>query len=339
MEEVNKRSSVHSVQDKKMNKSILMRKTANEWMRIAKSIPMPKMLFSEFWFEGEICFLFADTNTGKSILAVQLGDSISSGKTSPNFKLDSEKQKVLYFDFELSSKQFESRYSEKVPNRDSFENHYEFDDYFQRIELSRDIDYSEVPNVDEMLIRAIEETVVETKSRVLIVDNLTYLKDETEKAKDASPLMKKLKELKTKYSLSILILAHTPKRDLSKPITQNDLKGSKNLMNFSDSCFALGQSTKGSDIRYIKQIKARNTSILYGISNVITCRISKQSNFICFDFIDYTNEIEHLKEKPNKATLISKVKEMIALGHTFREISQETGLALGTVSNYANERE
>lgn len=339
MEERNKRSSVHSVQCENMNKSILMRRSANEWMRISKHIPMPKMLFSEFWYEGEICFLFADTNTGKSILAVQLGDSISSGIPVSNFKLESKKQKVLYFDFELSSKQFESRYSEKVPSSDVFENHYEFDDYFLRIELSRDIDYSEVPNVDEMLIRAIEETIIETSSRVLIVDNLTYLKDETEKAKDASPLMKKLKELKTKYSLSILILAHTPKRDLSKPITQNDLKGSKNLMNFSDSCFALGQSTKGSDIRYIKQIKARNTSILYDISNVITCRINKSSNFLGFEFIDFNNEIEHLKEKPSKVTLISKVKEMIALGHTFREISKETGLSLGTVSNYANEDE
>jgi len=60
MEERNKRSSVHSVQCENMNKSILMRRSANEWMRISKHIPMPKMLFSEFWYEGEICFLFAD---------------------------------------------------------------------------------------------------------------------------------------------------------------------------------------------------------------------------------------------------------------------------------------
>ena len=54
----------------------------------------------------------------------------------------------------------------------------------------------------------------------------------SEKAKDALPLMKHLKVLKNKYNLSILALAHTPKRDLTKPITRNDLQGSKMLINF-----------------------------------------------------------------------------------------------------------
>ena len=50
---------------------------ASVWLQEASERPVPQMLFSEFWFEGELCMLFADTNLGKSILAVQLGDSIS----------------------------------------------------------------------------------------------------------------------------------------------------------------------------------------------------------------------------------------------------------------------
>ena len=52
---------------------------AQEWLKRANSRPIPKMLFGEFWFESELCILFADTNLGKSILAVQIGDSISRG--------------------------------------------------------------------------------------------------------------------------------------------------------------------------------------------------------------------------------------------------------------------
>jgi hypothetical protein len=63
---------------------------------------------------------------------------------------------------------------------------------------------------------------------VLIIDNLTYLRDETENARNALPLMKFLKELKSKHGLSILALAHTPKRDSSKPLGRNDLQGIKN---------------------------------------------------------------------------------------------------------------
>lgn len=53
--------------------------------------------------------------------------------------------------------------------------------------------------------------------------------------------MKQLKTLKNKYDLSLLILAHTPKRDLSKQLTRNDLQGSKMLINFCDSCFAIAK--------------------------------------------------------------------------------------------------
>jgi len=55
-------------------------KSANTWIEEAKNKPIPKMLFGEFWYEGEICILFADTNLGKSSLAVQIADSITKGR-------------------------------------------------------------------------------------------------------------------------------------------------------------------------------------------------------------------------------------------------------------------
>lgn len=44
---------------------------ANKWIDIAKTRPIPQMLLGELWFESELCIMFADTNLGKSILAVQ----------------------------------------------------------------------------------------------------------------------------------------------------------------------------------------------------------------------------------------------------------------------------
>ena len=100
--------------------------------------------------------------------------------------------------------------------------------------------------------------IKEHNAKILIIDNLTYLKTQaTETAKEALPLMKLLKELKGKYDLSILALAHTPKRNLSNPISKNDLAGSKHLANFTDSIFAIGESSKDKSLRYLKQIKAR----------------------------------------------------------------------------------
>ena len=71
-------------------------KSANQWINEAQKLPIPKMLFDEFWHEGELCTLYADTYLGKSILGVQIGNSITKGEPIPGFKLEAEKQKVLY---------------------------------------------------------------------------------------------------------------------------------------------------------------------------------------------------------------------------------------------------
>ena len=77
-------------------------KQTNMWIDEAKNREIPSMLFSEFWYEGEVCFLFADTNTGKTALAVQIGESIARGQCIQSFEMQAKAQKVLYLDFELS---------------------------------------------------------------------------------------------------------------------------------------------------------------------------------------------------------------------------------------------
>jgi len=246
------------------------------------------MLFAEFWHEGEICILFADSNLGKSILGVQIADSISSGKYIPGFAMKTEKQPVLYFDFEMSDKQFENRYSI------DYRLHYMFDENFKRVMINPEC--SEFEDFEKQLFIAIERAVISCNAKVLVIDNLTYLKTQaTDTSKEALPLMKELKKLAHKHNLSILALAHTPKRCHQNPITMNDLAGSKMLSNFADSIFAIGPSSQDTNLRYIKQIKARATAIVYDSGNVILCKISKDYNRLIFQMEDFSNENEHLR--------------------------------------------
>lgn len=269
--------------------NLLLVRSVNQCIIDAKSRPIPKMLFSEFWHEEELCILFADTNLGKSILAVQIANSISNGEAIRGFKLEAQKQVVMYFDFEMSDKQFEKRYSI------NYANHYIFDNNFLRIEINPDC--TDFNDFEKALFQAIENNIVLYGAKILIIDNLTYLKTQaTETAKEALPLMKRLKELKIKHNLSILALAHTPKRNLIFPITKNDLAGSKHLSNFADSIFAIGESFKDKSLRYLKQLKARATEIIYDSENIIVCEISQPYNFLAFEFVDFSNEREHLKQ-------------------------------------------
>ena len=267
---------------------LLKIQSANAWINEAKSKPIPKMLFGEFWHEGELCILFADTNLGKSILAVQIATAISKGQSDNVFKVEAIKQRVLYFDFELSAKQFEKRYSE------NYNNHYVFDDNFFRIEINPDC--TGVIDFDVALYSEIEQVITQQDARVLIVDNITYLNGQSmDNAKEALPLMNMLNGLKKKHGLSILVLAHTPKINQTLPITVNQLAGSKQLANFADSIFAIGLSQKASHLRYIKQIKARATEKIYDSDYVIVCEIEKDINFLRFKYTEFGQEREHLK--------------------------------------------
>jgi KaiC/GvpD/RAD55 family RecA-like ATPase len=296
----------------------LIAKPANQWIEEAKRRPIPRMLYKELWHEGELCILFASSGLGKSVLAVQIGNAISKDQT------------VLYFDFELSDKQFEHRYSEE------FKNHFVWDEKFIRIELNPDADKPEKQTVEEYLINSIERCINETGAKILIIDNLTYLRCDTEKAKDALPLMKKLKELKKKYDLSILTLAHTPKRDASKAITKNDLSGSIMLINFCDSAFAIGVSALDSNVRYVKQIKERFTENIYGEDNVMVFQIEKPINFLQFTFLNYGKEIDYLRNvsEGEKQVIKEMVQQRHREGKSYREIAREFNISLWKVQKY-----
>lgn len=310
-------------------KGLFIVKCGNQWLAEASERDVPKMLFSEFWYEGELCILFADTNTGKSILAVQIADSIARHEPIPGFMLEAPRQNVVYFDFELFDKQFEARYSQ------NYNNHYRFDPFFYRAEIDPDCQVPEqYSTFEDYLNYSLERTIAETGATVLVIDNLTYLKNETERAKDALPLMKHLKALKSRYELSILALAHTPKRDMSKPITRNDLQGSKMLINFCDSAFAIGEDCNEKSLRYLKQIKARNTEVVYDTEHVALCRIEKPYNFLQFTHAGISAERKHLKERSemDKEERDRRILELREQGYKQQEIADELGVGLGTVN-------
>ena len=327
---------LEALKDEVAHKSdLLLVQSANDWLKQAQERPIPAQLFSEFWFEGELCILFSDTNLGKSILAVELAASLTEGHAIPGFKLQGGPRTVLYLDFELSDKQFEARYSEH------YTNHYHFSDRFFRAELQGESTSEEGESVEQQLFAALEKALVNTKASVLIVDNITYLRTETERASHALPLMKELKALKRKYNLSILSLAHTPKRDLTKPITRNDLQGSKMLINFCDSAFTLGESQQGGSLRYLKQIKARNTEVIYDGENVCVCQIVKRVNKLTMEKLGHSPENAHLRRlsEEEQHSKVNQVKQMKEEGHSNIDIAKALGVSEGSIRNWLKKKE
>ncbi len=250
-------------------------------------------MFGNIFHQGEVGILFSNTGKGKSILGVQLADAISSGKDI--LGMETTVQKAIYFDFELSSKAFQQRYTDENGIT------YKFNEKFIRVEIDRNKELeNEELSFEDLIIASLKYQVEKNNAEVIFIDNITFLAATNERSKEALALMKLILELSRKRNLAILLIAHTPKRDIYKPIQLEDLAGSKALSNFTDVVFCIGESVKGSNIRYIKQLKNRNYPIDFHENNVIECKVEKVSSFLQFSLVEFNSEDEHLRKVNNK---------------------------------------
>ena len=289
-------------------------RTANRTIAEAAMRPNPRQLYQELWYEGEVCCLFSDSNLGKSIYAVQMADTIATLRP------------VLLVDCELTDKQFQMRYTDI----DTGVMHI-FPELLYRAEINPNT--LDVKDYETKIFHHIEAAAQHMKCNIIIIDNLTYLCNSSDKGVDAGLFMMKLMNLKKKYGWSLLIIAHTPKRSLMSPITQNDLAGSKKLYNFFDSVFAIGKSAKDSRLRYVKQLKVRAGEFRYDSSNVIVYEIEKMGDFLGFEFKEFSTEKEHLKERTEKEITPThrNVHELKSQGKSTREIAAYLGLSKSKV--------
>ena len=318
---------------------------ANQWIEFTDYEPAAEPLFGDLWKEGELAIMFADTGTGKSILAVQIAESLARGGAIEPFRIPQSEfrnHKVLYLDFELSSVQFMERYSRET-HEGRRVGHYEFSPNLLRSVINWQLQLPEpFKNFGEFLEHSIRQQLIETEAKILIVDNVSYLATSNTNANAALALMKGLKEIKADFGASILVLAHTPKRPIVKALTVNDLAGSKMLANFADNLFAIGTSIRAKDLRYIKHIKQRSCPAIYDASNVIVCRLEKPDNFPQFTFVEFDDETHHTT-RPYESTnaertkLIAAAKELAAKGYKQRDIAEQLQIGLGTVNRYLTE--
>jgi hypothetical protein len=301
---------------------------ANEWMAMESEHETPQMLFGNFWLEGELCIMFADTNMGKSLLAVQLADSITRAEPIAPFALGAEASAVLYIDFELTGKQFEQRYTDGQ-QRYNFAREFYRGEYNQFNRAS-----SHYQKFDMYVIEALTRGIKRTDAKVLIIDNITCLRNGTETAGAALLLMKELKKLKTRHGVSILVLAHTPKRNPRLPLSRNDLQGSKMLINFCDSAFAMGESHSMPGCRYLKQIKQRSTAETYGADNICLARLERLNGFLKFVFTGNDHENNHLRN-PSRQEREQLRHEAISLsneGLSQRQVAERLNVSVGSVN-------
>jgi len=298
--------------------------TANQCMQ--EELPDPRDLYPPLpglIYEGEITLLFGNTGIGKSAAAVQIACSIA------------QTDKVLYYDFELSRRQFQRRYS------DAGKNKYKFPDKLIRVYFARPLNIPNGKNFNDYIIECIRDGADQMGAKILVIDNMTMLATgDMDKAKEAKPLMDKLVELKFERDLTLILLEHTRKGDESRPASLNDLQGSKMKVNFADAVFYIGKSAKDTNLRYIKQMKCRSSEIRYDADNVAVFELVKENSFLQFKIVGFDKESNHLREvsDDDKKKRKQEAVELKKQGMSNREIAKQLGVSHTAVGNWLDKR-
>lgn len=292
---------------------LLSIKKANDWVDDAMARPNPRTFCRDLIVEYETTVVFAASNVGKSIFVTQMAEEIAW------------KEKVLYLDLELADKQFQMRYTD--PEASLI---HRFPDNFLRAEITPELITG--TNLEEEILASIEEAA-KTGIKFFVVDNITFICNDSEKGATAGEFMMKLIKLKKQYGLTTIIIAHTPKRRQFEPITQNDLAGSAKLINFFDAGIAIARSVQDPNIRYVKQVKVRTGEYRYDGDNVMLYDVNKTEGCLRFEFQGYGKEEDHLcKRKDHDDT--DEIIDVLLLqkeGKSIREIAKALGMSKGKV--------
>ncbi len=276
--------------------SMLEVRPASKWITRAASSPE---LFGPLWREGEVAVPFGESGVGKSLLAVQIAESIARGTCKISAK-KSKPRPTLLFDFEQTAQQFTERYSIPSPIPGKLPAHQRFK--FQRAGMA---EFDDVPkafkgDLGKFMWHSIINKISDSDARIIIIDNISYLAKNIASNSECGRLMKTLKFWAATKGLSILVVAQAKARRRpssppglrrgadaasagwsggrggrsTPPIELTDIAGSRHIGEMADTVFALGRSTFAEDFRYIKHLKSRNTTLEHNEQNVITCQLT-----------------------------------------------------------------
>lgn len=285
-----------------------------------RSVPV----FGEYIHMNELAIIFGDTNSCKTLLAGDISLSVACNHETWEGKIMSElpfATPVFYYDLEMNERQITERYLNinlpiesfvRITFTPSTYGQAELDDLYEDI-LNR--------------IDGIEDPVL------VVLDNMQCFVHNVQNANAVGSFMDSLNNLlAVRKNLTFLVVGHCIKRNMSKPLTQNDMAGSKLIANKADVILGISESTNDPDLRYVKVIKnrARRRS-----NEVAELEISEDP-YLHLEFIGWGYEEDHLKKNKNGRPGIPdevriSILNLSEQNKSLREIADLVGISKSTV--------
>ncbi len=303
---------------------VLDLRPGNDWLKAGGE--RPRALFGELWKTGELCVMFGEAGVGKSLLAVQIADSIAKGRGVEPFGPEAGPRRVLYVDLEKTASQFAERYTEADPDRAGRRRRHNFSKRFDR-----------VAPLDGGYVRAAEigRRIESSGATVVVIDNLSHML-RGGLPREAAAAMRELRRVRSAYGVSILVVASAARSTRRSGITAADMAWARTVAPLADNIFAVGRCRSGG--RYIKHLKPNSAAAEEGSGEVARFRIERVGgtfpSFVHDGFgveahLRAGDDDEHERETMERILRMSEEE-----GLSVRDIADEIGMPKSTVHRY-----
>ncbi len=295
-------------------------KKANECFN-GRPIRLPERLFDDYWLGGEVALLFGPPGIGKSVLAVQIGDALARGRPIDGFRGPTRRRKVLYVDLNHSETQFQTRYS-RFSEYGVFLKSCTFAERF----------YRGRPATDEDLFEWLANRVAADRFEAVIMDDLTVVNRTQYGTREPILLMRKLKEMRDEFGVSVLVLTGSDSPPRDKLIEEVQLKRSRALCGLADSVFALGPDPVSVEKRCLIHFRKSNGPVAWPEGGVPFGGITRNADGMiafCFDNYGFSRIDQSTRR------LISRIHDSRQTGTTYRQIAAELGITKSRAARLA----
>ncbi len=269
----------------------------------------PRMLFDEFWREGELALLFGESDTGKSILATQIAEALARGGGMGSFRMPVPGCKVLYLDLVNSDEQFRLRYSPQSRGKV-----YRFSERLVRCS----------PQPDKDLIKGLRQAIASTGARVVVIDDLQAFTGWAGIGK-ASRILRELKHMCVEQEVSILAIAASGPAGQNRMPDAVDLRNWQPLCRIADSVFGIGFDPTRAGQRSIRHVRSRfgQPRMTAYYTSPVAMITEREDGFVGFIF----DEKFERKLPDDQVRLICDVRRLRIAGYGFREIATELSIS------------
>lgn len=273
-------------------------------------------LFDAFWGVGEMAVLFGPPGAGKSVLAVQIAESLARGRPIDGFDMPKRRQRVLLVDMKLSNEQFRRRYSVTRP-------HGTVKAYRESENLMRGR-----PHEPENLCEWLRATVIEERISVVMIDDVSELRTTYDGTRELLKTVRELKRMQRELNFSLLLIASSREPGKTGIISESELLRSRVLCDAADSAFSIAIDPRDASLHYLLQTRSVAGRLKWTADNTPNCRLRRDaSGFLGFAFD------ERFLPKYDEQTRqqIVYIKHMHDEGASYRFIADDMGLPLSRI--------